>query len=358
MLQDYFKEKNILCDIVEEATPFFTSYKIILKDIKDLKKFNNAMLKELTYYLHDASLQLIIDDDIKIITKNKSNGYNNDCLNEVNTTNQLTIDAGITADNKKIIIDMKSNPHWLIGGSTGSGKSVFMNNIIIYILKNYHYKISTCFIDLKKVEFYQYNNLKTNIFNVANEYDQAIAILKNLITIMNDRYALLQNKGYKNIQDYNNNENVKIKFIFCFIDELAELMLYNKKEVSLLLCRLLQLGRAAGIHLIVATQRPSTDVISGLLKNNFTTKISFKVSNMFDSKTILNQAGAEKLAGNGDGLILKNGDFKTSRFQAYNIDPAITKSIVKQLEKQKEVQEVNILTSIKNLFKTAKNYQK
>ena len=358
MLQDYFKEKNINCSIIEEATPFFTSYKIILNDIKDLKKFNNAIQKELTYYLHDSSLQLVIDDDIKIITKNKSNGYNNDCLNEVNTTDQLTIDAGITADNKKVIINMENNPHWLVSGSTGSGKSVFMNNIITYILKNYHYKISTCFIDLKKVEFYQYNNLKTNIFNVANEYDQAIDILNKLICIMNARYQTLQTKGYKNIQDYNANEPYKMKYIFCFIDELAELMLYNKKEVSLLLCRLLQLGRAAGIHLIVATQRPSTDVINGLLKNNFTTKISFKVSNMFDSKTILNQAGAEKLAGNGDGLILKNGDFKTSRFQAYNIDPEVTKSIVKQLEEQKEVQEVNILTSIKNLFKTTKNCQK
>ena len=356
MLQDYFKEKNILCDIVEEATPFFTSYKIILKDIKDLKKFNNAMLKELTYYLHDASLQLIIDDDIKIITKNKSNGYNNDCLNEVNTTESLTIDAGITADNKKVIIDMKNNPHWLVSGSTGSGKSVFMNNIITYILKNYHYKVSTCFIDLKKVEFYQYNNLKTNIFNVANEYDQAIDILNKLICIMNARYQTLQDKGYKNIQDYNANEPYKMKYIFCFIDELAELILYNKKEVQTLLCRLLQLGRAAGIHLIVATQRPSTDVISGLLKNNFTTKISFKVSNMFDSKTILNQAGAEKLAGNGDGLILKNGDFKTSRFQAYNIDPLITKAIIDQLRGQTVQVNGNIQGTFKSLVNKLKSY--
>lgn len=351
MLQNYFKEKNIICDIVEEATPFFTSYKIILKDIKDLKKFNNAMLKELTYYLHDSSLQLIIDDDIKIITKNKSNGYNNDCLNEVNTTDRLTIDAGITANNKKVIIDMKNNPHWLVSGSTGSGKSVFMNNIITYILKNYHYKVSTCFIDLKKVEFYQYNDLQTNLFNVADTYDQAVYILNKLILIMNDRYLDLQKKGYKSITDYNKKESEKMKFIFFFIDELAELMLYNKKEVSLLLCRLLQLGRAAGIYLIVATQRPSTDVVSGLLKNNFTTKISFKVSNMFDSKTILNQAGAEKLAGNGDGLILKNGDFKTSRFQAYNIDPLITRAIIDQLKAPKKEVE-----SFKDLINKLKSY--
>ena len=351
MLQNYFKEKNILCDIVEEATPFFTSYKIVLKDIKDLKKFNNTMLKELTYYLHDASLQLIIGDDIKIITKNKSNGYNNDCLNEANTTESLTIDAGITADNKKVIINMENNPHWLVSGSTGSGKSVFMNNIITYILKNYHYKISTCFIDLKKVEFYQYNDLQTNLFNVADTYDQAVYILNKLILIMNDRYLDLQKKRYKNIQDYNKKESEKMKFIFCFIDELAELILYNKKEVQTLLCRLLQLGRAAGIYLIVATQRPSTDVVSGLLKNNFTTKISFKVSNMFDSKTILNQAGAEKLAGNGDGLILKNGDFKTSRFQAYNIYPAITKNIIDQLKAPKKEVE-----SFKDLINKLKSY--
>lgn len=355
MLENYFNNKNIKCTIKEEQTSYFTTYIIQLQNITDLKKFNKSMQNELIYLLHDNSLQLIIDEDIKIVTKKKNKEYNDQFLTYIVQDDDIHVNVGNDTNNQQIFINMKSNPHWLVSGSTGSGKSVFMNNCINYILKNYHYCVHTCFIDLKKVEFSTYKKLYTNLFGVATEYDQAINILNNLINIMNERYRTLEEKSYKNIQEHNKNELSKMKYIFCFIDELAELMLYNKKEVTNLLCRLLQLGRAAGIYLIVATQRPSTDIINGLLKNNFTTKISFKVSNMFDSKTAINQAGAEKLAGCGDGLLLKNGDFNLTRFQAYNISPETQRSIIEQLNVKEEVKYQgifkNLLNDLRKCFK-------
>ena len=352
MMENYFNAKGIFCDIEESSTDYFTTYIITLHNINDLKKFNGTMQKELIYIFDDESLQLTIDSNIKITTKKKCTDYNDSFLRYMMIDDNININVGLDTENEQTFVCMKSNPHWLISGSTGSGKSVFMNNTICYLLKNYHYIIHTLFIDLKKVEFSIYNDLKTNLLPVAIDYRSAIHILKQLIAIMDSRYKTLEIKGYKNIQEYNKNETIKQKYIFCFIDELAELILQNKKEVTELLCRLLQLGRACGIYLMVATQRPSADIISGLLKNNFTTKIAFKVGNMHDSKTAINQKGAELLGGCGDGLLLKNGDFKLTRFQAYNMSPTTQDSIVSQLRVFNSKQYFkNVIKYVKNLFK-------
>lgn len=352
MLEQYFIQKNIICRVEESKTAYFTTYNVYLHDVTDLKKFNATMQKELVYLFDDESLQLIIDSDIKIITKNKTLDYNDDFLRFMIQDNNINLNIGYDTDNEQTFVCMKSNPHWLVSGATGSGKSVFINNTITYLLKNYHYKVSTCFIDLKKVEFSIYKDLYTNILPVATEYVDAVCVLNTLINMMNDRYQILESKGYKNIEEYNKQESIGMRYIFCFIDELAELILYNKKEITTLLCRLLQLGRASGIYLIVATQRPSTDIINGLLKNNFTTKISFKVGNMHDSKTAINQKGAELLGGCGDGLLLRNGDFKLTRFQAYNVSPSTQNVILEQLRCESDKTILKVLwQKIKNLFK-------
>ena len=352
MLERYFIDKGIDCCVEESKTDYFTTYTIYLTDITNFKKFNANMQKELIYLFKDESLQLIVDDNIRIITKNKSVAYNDDFLRFMILDDNINLNVGLNTDNEQMFVCMKSNPHWLVSGATGSGKSVFINNTITYLLKNYHYKVSTCFIDLKKVEFSTYNSLCTNLLPVATEYEDAINVLYNLITIMNDRYRKLESSGYKNIEEYNKKESVGMKYIFCFIDELAELILHNKKDVTNLLCRLLQLGRASGIYLIVATQRPSTDIINGLLKNNFTTRIAFKVGNMHDSKTAINQKGAELLAGCGDGLLLRNGDFKITRFQAYNVSPNTQNTILEQLRgKDMYIRIRDTWKTIKNLFK-------
>lgn len=352
MLEQYFIQKNINCCVEESKTAYFTTYNVHLHDVTDLKKFNATMQKELIYLFDDESLQLVIDSDIKIITKNKTSDYNDDFLRFMIQDNNINLNIGYDTDNEQTFVCMKSNPHWLVSGATGSGKSVFINNTITYLLKNYHYKVSTCFIDLKKVEFSIYNNLSTNLLPVATEYEDALKILNTLISIMNDRYRKLERLGYKSIEEYNKKESVGMRYIFCFIDELAELILYNKKEITTLLCRLLQLGRASGIYLIVATQRPSTDIINGLLKNNFTTRIAFKVGNMHDSKTAINQKGAELLGGCGDGLLLRNGDFKLTRFQAYNVSPNTQSAILEQLKnKDSCIYLKDVWRTIKGLFK-------
>lgn len=352
MLEQYFIQKNINCHVEESNTAYFTTYNVYLNDVTDLKKFNATMQKELIYLFDDESLQLIIDSDIKIVTKNKTLDYNDDFLRFMIQDNNINLNIGYDTDNEQTFVCMKSNPHWLVSGATGSGKSVFINNTITYLLKNYHYKVSTCFIDLKKVEFSIYNNLSTNLLPVATEYEDALKTLNTLISIMNDRYRKLERLGYKSIEEYNKKESVGMKYIFCFIDELAELILHNKKEITTLLCRLLQLGRASGIYLIVATQRPSTDIINGLLKNNFTTRIAFKVGNIHDSKTAINQKGAELLGGCGDGLLLRNGDFKLTRFQAYNVAPNTQSAILEQLKtKDSCIYLKDVLRTIKGLFK-------
>ena len=230
---------------------------------------------------------------------------------------------------------MSTDSHWLIAGATGSGKSVFLHNCIVYLLKNYSYKITTYFIDLKQVEFIRYNKLKTNGARVATDYASAVDVLKSIKAIMNQRYKLFTRKHYTNIKEYNENEKTKIKYIFLFIDELAELMQTNKKEISFLLGSLLQLARASGIYIISATQRPSADVVPGILKTNFTTRIAFKVGNMYDSKTIINERGAERLSGRGDALLLSNGSYKVKRFQAYNVAPSVSDQIIKQLKNKR-----------------------
>lgn len=333
MLEQYFEDKKIKCKIEKLENDNFITYIIYLKNVTDLKKFNDTMRKELAYILKQKSLQLIVDDDIKIIIKKDSVVNDDEFLNTLDSF--LNVAVGVDTNGCEVFVNMFTNPHWLVSGSTGSGKSVFMNNTICYILNRFYKEIETCFIDLKQVEFSTYSDLSTNMCNVATNYQNAINTLDNLINIMNSRYNKYKRCKCKSIKEYNAKyKNNKDKYIFCFIDELAELIQQNKKEVENRLCRLLQLGRASGIHLIVATQRPSADIVSGLLKNNFTTKIAFKVGNMYDSKTAINQKGAENLKGKGDGLLLKNGEFNLIRFQGHNISENIQNRLLSILRRK------------------------
>lgn len=308
-INDYFKEKKInavVSEVVEVSN--YKTFKVQLNDITKFNKFNNAMTKELSYVLN-KDVFLDVSDGITIT-------INNTTIKQ-DVSSGIVLNIGKTTDNKDVFVDFKNNPHWLVGGSTGSGKSVFMNNVITQLIEKYVDDIEFGFVDLKQVEFYKYNNLSMNIYNVANTIDDAIHLLNGAIDIMNSRYEKYKQNGVLSIEDYNNISEYRDKYLFIIIDELAELMLQNKKEIQPLLQRLLQLGRASGVYCICATQRPSTDVINGVLKVNFTTRICFKVSNAYDSRTIINQKGAELLGGNGDGLLLSNGSFKLVRFQGF-----------------------------------------
>lgn len=224
-------------------------------------------------------------------------------------------------------VEINKTPHMLVAGATGSGKSVCINNIILAILmRATPDEVKMVLVDPKKVEFNVYEGIPHLLTPVVTDPKKASAALQKIVAEMDDRYETFKNSGTKNIQTYNDyvekelkkNPNcglTKMPFILVVIDELADLMLVAAKEVEESIMRITQLARAAGIHLIVATQRPSTDIITGVVKSNIPTRISFAVSSSIDSRTILDMVGAEKLLGKGDMLYKPMDDNTPTRIQ-------------------------------------------
>ena len=321
-INKYFIDKNINAVVFNTInSDNFITFNIALNDINKLNKFNKQMQNELSYILGTRATLSVKSNITITINSSIYNDYKKKGIN---------VNLGVDTLGNVVNVSFVDNPHWLIGGATGSGKSVFLNNVIKELLRKYNNIIEFCFIDLKKVEFYKYNDLMQNVTRVANNLSDAIRMLDNVIDLMNERFEKYQKYRCLSIQEYNEriiDDDKKDRYMFLVIDELAELMLLDKRNVQDRLQRILQLGRASGIYCLSATQRPSSDVLSGTLKVNYTTRICFKVGSIYDSKTIINQVGGEQLYGNGDGLILVNGSCELKRFQAYApTDDAIIKN--------------------------------
>ncbi|MBR5154225.1 MAG: DNA translocase FtsK [Alphaproteobacteria bacterium] len=212
----------------------------------------------------------------------------------------LPICIGVDVYGRPLIKDLVKMPHLLVGGTTGSGKSVGLNTFIMSLISSKTpQELKLVLIDPKKIEFAIYNNQEYLYCPVITEVSEALSILSHLAEEMDKRYDLFGKNLSKNIIEYNQKTAKNMPYIVCVIDEFADLMAQNKK-VEDDVKRLAQKARAAGIHLIVATQRPSVDVITGVLKANFSTRISYKVASSADSRTILDGTGAEDLVGRGD----------------------------------------------------------
>ncbi len=228
---------------------------------------------------------------------------------------------------KPIVADLTKMPHLLVAGSTGSGKSVCINSIICSIFMNYNPRdVKLVLVDPKKVELSNYNGVPHLLCPVVNDPKKASVTLQKIVSEMEKRYDAFSEKGVKKISEYNEyieKENKKhpemplnkMPYIVVIIDELADLMLVASKEVEDSIMRITQMARAAGIHLIVATQRPSTDVITGVVKANIPSRICFAVASQIDSRTALDMSGAEKLLGKGDMLYLPMGENTPERIQ-------------------------------------------
>lgn len=224
--------------------------------------------------------------------------------------------------------ELNKMPHLLVAGATGSGKSVCINSIICTILMRAKpNEVKMLLIDPKKVEFTPYHEVPHLIGPVITDGEEANRALKVIVEMMDNRYEMFAKAGVRNIQSYNANVDAhpqegheKLASIVVIIDELADLMLVAAKEVEGSIQRITQLARAAGIHLIVATQRPSVDVITGVIKANIPSRIAFAVSSAVDSRTILDQMGAEKLLGYGDMLYLPVGETGAKRIQGVFVD--------------------------------------
>ena len=233
----------------------------------------------------------------------------------------LTIALGMDIAGNVVVTDLTKMPHLLIAGSTGSGKSVCVNAIIIsFLYKSSPEDVKLILIDPKVVELAEYNGIPHLMMPVVTEPKKAAGALGGAVAEMEKRYRLFAENSVRDIKGFNNlcltnPELEKMPYIAVIIDELADLMMVSGKEVEDYICRLAQKARAAGIHLIVATQRPSVDVITGLIKANIPARIAFAVSSQIDSRTILDGGGAEKLLGMGDMLFLPLGASKPTRVQ-------------------------------------------
>lgn len=247
------------------------------------------------------------------------------------------------------VMDLTKMPHLLVAGSTGSGKSVCINGIIASILMRYKpNEVKLVLVDPKKVELTNYNGIPHLLCPVVSDPKKASLTLQQVVSEMDKRFTLFSECEVKNISGYNeliekenkkhpDSPQAKMPYIVVIIDELADLMLVASKEVEDSITRITQLARAAGIHLIVATQRPSTDVITGLIKNNIPSRISFAVSSQIDSRTILDQPGAEKLLGKGDMLYFPMGDSAPTRIQGCFINDDEIKRLIDYCKSQATV---------------------
>lgn len=255
----------------------------------------------------------------------------------------LTFALGRNVNGDPIFADIARMPHLLVAGATGSGKSITIHDILISLLyKNSPDMLKLILIDPKRVELSIYAGLPHLIAPVVTENKKAMGALRWLIKEMENRYQELLEAGARDIKSYNKNAPDKMSYIVVVIDELADLMATYGREVEGSIIRLAQMARATGIHIVVSTQRPSVEVITGLIKANITTRIALQVASQIDSRTILDSAGAEKLLGNGDLLFVSAEKSKPTRMQGAYITEDEIKSVARFIVEHNQPSEEEI----------------
>ena len=349
-LEEVLKEFGIIGHVVEVTVgPAFTQYELELKAGTKLSKLT-GINKEISLALakKDVRIQAPIPGKstvgIEISNENPTTVYIKEIMERLvaeKSSNKLMVALGKDILSKPKYCEINKTPHLLVAGATGSGKSVCINCILASILMNAKPdEVKLLLVDPKKVELSIFNGVPHLLAPVVTDPKKASVALSKIVKEMEDRYDLFEEKQVKNIGSYNEmierkNKSLpddaklkKMPYIVVIVDELADLMLVASKEVEDSIMRITQMARAAGIHLIIATQRPSTDVITGVIKANIPSRISFAVSSGIDSRTILDMTGAEKLLGRGDMLFLPMGESTPTRIQGAWISEEEVKRIV------------------------------
>ncbi len=262
------------------------------------------------------------------------------------TSSKIPICIGKDISGNIEVIDLSKTPHLLVAGTTGSGKSVFINTLLASILYKFSPKdLRLILIDPKMLELSVYNDIAHLLTPVVTEPKKAIIALKWVCKEMERRYSLMNEENTRSLEGYNEKSLEKLPYIIVFIDEMADLMMTAGKEVEHYVQRLAQMARACGIHLVMATQRPSVDIITGSIKANFPSRISFQVASKYDSRTVLGEIGAEQLLGNGDMLMTKNGG-NIIRYQSAFISDNEVNKLIKEIKKSQTVRYLDELDEI------------
>lgn len=277
-----------------------------------------------------------------------------DCDEFKAASSRLVVGLGKDIAGKPILADLTKMPHLLVAGATGSGKSVCINTIITSILfKATPDEVKLVLIDPKVVELSNYNGIPHLLTPVVTDAKKAAAALRWAVQEMERRYALFAASGVRDIGRYNETSSERLPLILIIIDELADLMMIAPVDVEDAICRLAQMARAAGLHLVLATQRPSVDVITGTIKANVPSRISFAVSSQIDSRTILDMAGAEKLLGKGDMLFYPVGAAKPLRVQGAFIGDSEVEELVTYINRLAQPEYVEGVTNYEETAQTA-----
>ncbi len=254
------------------------------------------------------------------------------------SSSSLTFALGRDVAGNPMFADLAKMPHLLVAGATGTGKTIALNNLIISLLyRNFPETLKLILIDPKRVELTTYDSIPYLLAPVVVQADKAVSSLRWAVSEMERRFEVLQESGQRDINAYNNS-NQRLPYIVIVIDELADLMASHGREVEATIVRLAQMARAVGIHLVVSTQRPSVEVITGLIKANITSRMTFQVASQVDSRTVLDMAGAEKLLGNGDMLFLAGNTAKPRRVQGAYVSDKEVKKVVDYLRKAREAE--------------------
>lgn len=265
-----------------------------------------------------------------------------------NTDHKIPICIGKDISGTIEVIDLSKTPHLLVAGTTGSGKSVFINTLLTSILYKFSPdELRLILIDPKMLELSVYNDIAHLLTPVVTEPKKAIIALKWVCKEMERRYSLMNEENTRSLDGFNQKASEKLPYIIVFIDEMADLMMTAGKEVEHYVQRLAQMARACGIHLVMATQRPSVDIITGSIKANFPSRISFQVASKYDSRTVLGEIGAEQLLGNGDMLMSKNGG-NLIRYQSAFISDNEVNKLIKEIKRSQQVQYLDELEEVIN----------
>ena len=267
-------------------------------------------------------------------------------INFKNTIHKIPLCIGKDISGNIEVIDLSKTPHLLVAGTTGSGKSVFINTLLASLLYKFSPdQLRLILIDPKMLELSVYNDIAHLLTPVVTEPKKAIIALKWVCKEMERRYSLMNEEGTRSLEGYNQKVSEPLPYIVVFIDEMADLMMTAGKEVEHYVQRLAQMARACGIHLVMATQRPSVDIITGSIKANFPSRVSFQVASKYDSRTVLGEIGAEQLLGNGDMLMTKNGA-NLIRYQSAFISDSEVNKLISEIKRSQKVKYLEELEEI------------